>query len=129
MSEMWGHRAFLLEDFPILGLGVTTIKSWSGAMLVYVELPSYGAWEFVDIPNRYVFDICNCICLLFCNLLGEFTVVVLELVLEKPCAWANVSVCYQKHIKTYEKFPVDRGFVTEPKNIVKSIRYTYCLLF
>ena len=98
-------------------------------MLVYVELPSYGAWEFVDIPNRYVFDICNFICLLFCNLLGEFTVVVLELVLEKPCAWANVSVCYQKNIKTYETFPVDRGFVTEPKNIVKSIRYTYCLLF
>ena len=53
-------------------------------MLVYVELPSYGAWEFVDIPDRYVFDICNCICLLFCNLLGEFTVIVLELVLEKP---------------------------------------------
>ena len=51
-------------------------------MLVYVELPSYGAWEFVDIPDRYVFDIC----LLFCNLLGEFTVIVLELVLEIPCA-------------------------------------------
>ena len=91
-------------------------------MLVYVELFSYGAWEFVDIPDRYVFDICNCIYLLFCNLLGEFTVIVLELVLEKPCAWANVSVCYQKYIKTYKKFPVDRGFVTEPKNIVKSIR-------
>ena len=55
-------------------------------MLVYVELPSYSAWEFVDIPDRYVFDICNCIYLLFCNLLGEFTVIVLELVLEKPCA-------------------------------------------
>ena len=93
-------------------------------MLVYVELPSYGAWEFVDIPDRYVFDICNCICLLFCNLLGEFTVIVLESVLEKPCAWANVSVCYQKYIKTYRKLPVDRGFVTEPKNNIKSI----CLL-
>ena len=88
-------------------------------MLVYVELLSYGAWEFVDIPDRYVFDICNCICLLFCNLLGEFTVIVLESVLEKPCARVNVSVCYQKkNIKTYRKFPVDRGFVTEPKNII-----------
>ena len=47
-------------------------------MLVYVELPSYGAWKFVDIPDRYVFDICNFICLLFCSLLGEFTVIVLE---------------------------------------------------
>ena len=28
----------------------------------------------------------------------------------------------------YKEFPVDRGFVIEPKNIVKSIRYTYCLL-
>ena len=24
-------------------------------MLVYVELPSYGGWEFVDIPDRYVY--------------------------------------------------------------------------
>ena len=87
-------------------------------MLVFVELPSYGAWEFVDIPDRYVFDICNCISLLFCNLLGEFTVIVLESVLEKPCARVNVSVCYQKYIKTYRKFPVDRGFVTETKNII-----------
>ena len=87
-------------------------------MLVYVEMPSYGAWEFVDIPDRYVFDIRNCICLLFCNLLGEFTVIVLESVLEKPYAWVNVSVCYQKYIKTYRKLPVDRGFVTEPKNII-----------
>ena len=89
-----------------------------------MEMPSYGAWEFVDIPDRYVFDICNCICLLFCNLLGEITVIVLESVLEKPCARVNVSVCYQKYIKTYRKFPVGRGFVTGPKNIIKSI----CLL-
>ena len=47
-------------------------------MLVYVELPSYGAWDFVDIPDRYVFDMCDCICLLFCNLLGEFSVIDLE---------------------------------------------------
>ena len=66
----------------------------------------------------FVFDICNCICLLFCNLLGEFTVIVFESVLEKPCARVNVSVCYQKYIKTYRKFPVERGFVTEPKNII-----------
>ena len=46
-------------------------------MLIYVELPSY-AWEFVDIPDRYVFDMCDCICLLFCNLLGEFSVIDLE---------------------------------------------------
>ena len=89
-----------------------------------MELPSYGAWELVDIPDRYVSDICNCICLLFCNLLGEFTVIALESVLEKPCAWVNVSVCYPKYIKTYRKFPVDRGFVIEQKNIIKSI----CLL-
>ena len=23
-------------------------------MLVYAELPSYGAWEFIDIPYRYI---------------------------------------------------------------------------
>ena len=27
-----------------------------------------------------------------------------------------------KYILTYKDFPVDRGFVIEPKNIVKSIR-------
>ena len=61
-------------------------------MLVYVELPSYGAWEFVDIPDRYVFDICNCICLLFCNLLGEFTVIVLESVCQ---------ICHSTYIYIY----------------------------
>ena len=34
-----------------------------------------------------------------------------------------------KCIPLYKESPVDRGFVTEPKNIVKSIRYTYCLLY
>ena len=29
-------------------------------------------------PDRYVFDMCDCICLLFCNLLGEFSVIDLE---------------------------------------------------
>ena len=51
-------------------------------MLVYVEMPSYGAWEFVDIPDLYVFDICDCICLLFCNHLREFTVIVLAVSLK-----------------------------------------------
>ena len=32
----------------------------------------------IDIPDRYVFDMCDCICLLFCNLLGEFCVLDLE---------------------------------------------------
>ena len=47
-------------------------------MLIYAGLPSYGAWEFVDIPDLYVFDICDCICLLFYDLLGEFSVIDLE---------------------------------------------------
>ena len=51
-------------------------------MLVYAGLPSYGAWEFVDIPDLYVFDICDCICLLFCNHLREFTVIVLAVSLK-----------------------------------------------
>ena len=36
----------------------------------------------IDIPDRYVFDICDCICLLFCNLPGEFSVIDLESVWE-----------------------------------------------
>ena len=41
-------------------------------MLVYAGLPSYDAWEFVDIPDRYVFDMCDCICLLFAISLESF---------------------------------------------------------
>ena len=93
-------------------------------MLVYVELPSYGAWEFVDIPDRYVFDICNCICLLFCDLLGEFTVIVLESVLEKPCARVNVSVCYQKKIlKRTESFPLTVDSLQNPRILFKAFVY------
>ena len=92
-------------------------------MLVYLELPSYGAWEFVDIPDRYVFDICNCICLLFCDLLGEFTVIVLESVLEKPCAWVNVSVCYQNILKRTESFPLTVDSLQNPRIISEAFVY------
>ena len=97
-------------------------------MLVYVEMPSYGAWEFVDIPDRYVFDICNCICLLFCDLLGEFTVIVLESVLEKTCARVNVSVCYQKNIlKRTESFPLTVDSLQNPRILFKAFK-AICLL-
>ena len=82
-------------------------------MLAYPGLPSYGAWEFVDTPDKYVIDKCDCICLLFCNHLES-------LLLDVYWTCLRPTKC----IPLYKESPVDRGFVTEPKNIIKSI----CLL-
>ena len=97
-------------------------------MLVYAGLSSYGAWEFVDIPDQYVFDKCGCICLLFCNHFGEFSVIVLAVSLKVTLRLSKRVSVLPNIFKRTKSFPVDRGFVIEPKNIVKSIRYTYCLL-
>ena len=97
-------------------------------MLVYAGLSSYGAWEFVDIPDQYVFDKCGCICLLFCNHFGEFSVIVLAVSLKVTLRLSKRVSVLPNIFKGTKSFPVDRGFIIEPKNIVKSIRYTYCLL-
>ena len=76
-------------------------------MLVYAGLPSYGAREFVDIPDQYVIDKCGCICLLFCNHLGEFTVIVLAV-------WVNVSACYQIYSNVQRVFPLTVDSLLSP---------------
>ena len=67
-----------------------------------------------EVPDRYVFDICNCICLLFCNLLGEFTVIVLELIFEKPSVWVNVSACYKMYSIVQRVYPLTVDSLLSP---------------
>ena len=47
------------------GHAALTIKPRPGAMLVLRGTACNGAWNFVDIPDQYVIDKCDRICLLF----------------------------------------------------------------
>ena len=95
MSEMQGHRAFLLgSEWHNWSPNAATVTGWTKCFTEEVPVlrdtlykqssldqeQCWFTWNCLVTALVFVFDICNCICLLFCNLLGEFTVIVLEFV-------------------------------------------------
>ena len=89
--------------------------------MVYAELPSYGAWESVDIPDRYVFDICNCIYLLFCNLLGEFTVIVFGVSLRETLRLSKRVSVLSNILKRTKSFPLTVDSLQNPRISSKAL--------
>ena len=74
-------------------------------MLILAGLPSNGAWEFIDIPDQYIIDKCDRICLLFCNHLGELTIIVLSVSqFESNPASELTCLCATKCIPLYKEF-------------------------